>query len=251
MANTSSPDLGYLVVGHGTRDPAGQAEFREVVRQLAERISSPVAGGFLELAEPTIARGLAELRKRGVRRVFVVPLLLFTAGHAKEDVPSAVAEAARELAIEVVGQSPALELHPKLLELSRLRFWEKAVGADCDLSSTRLLLIGRGGSDAKALEAMRRYAATFAASLGVTAETAFAAVARPTVEEAMNELSKCGAAQVVVQPHLLFAGEVSQAINRQVAAAREAYPRVPWLIARHLGPHPLLIESILANLQQI
>jgi sirohydrochlorin cobaltochelatase len=247
MNGTTALQLGYLIVGHGTRDPLGQSEFREVVRLLAEKLAQPVASAFLELAEPTIPQGLAELAAKGVRQVVVVPLLLFTAGHAKDDVPAAVAAAAATLGLEVVGQSGALELQPHLLELSRLRFWE-AVGSATDLAGVRLLMVGRGGSDPEALDAMRSYTAALSASLGVAGETAFAALARPSLAEAIDAFAECGAAQIVVQPHLLFEGEVSQAINRQVAQAKEAYPHIKWLIARHLGPHPLLIEAILAEL---
>jgi sirohydrochlorin cobaltochelatase len=249
MHDDSLPPLGWLVVGHGTRDVAGQAEFREVVRQLAERSTVPVASGFLELAEPTIAQGLGELADRGVRRVLVVPLLLFTAGHAKEDVPVEVAQSAAALGIQVVGQSAALELHPQLLELSRLRFRE-AIGSLEGTADTRLLIVGRGGSDAAALEAMRTYTAELAASLGVLGQTAFAALARPTVEEAVIEIAAVGSVRVVVQPHLLFRGEVLASIDQQVAAARLVHPNIQWLLASHLGPDPLLIEAILSRIEE-
>src|SRR5947207_2415877 len=40
------PESGVLVVGHGTRDAAGIAEFHEVVRRLAVRLAPrPVAAG--------------------------------------------------------------------------------------------------------------------------------------------------------------------------------------------------------------
>jgi sirohydrochlorin ferrochelatase len=248
--DASSSSLGYLVVGHGTRDPVGQGEFREVVRRITERSARPVTGGFLELTEPTIEQGLAELAAQGVRRVFAVPLLLFTAGHAKDDVPAAVAAAAATLGLEVAGQSGALALQPRLLELSRLRFCE-AAGNAADLASVRLLMVGRGGSDAEALDAMRSYTAALSASLGVVGEAAFAAVARPSLEEALEKLAGSGVRQVVVQPHLLFQGEVSQTTNRLVASASAAHPHVKWLSARHLGPDPLLVEAILAEFERI
>lgn len=247
MAGSHQP--GYLVVGHGTRDLAGQAEFREVVQLLADRLPQPVAAAFLELAQPTIADGLAELHRRGVRQVFVVPLLLFTAGHAKEDVPGEVAQAAAALGMEIVGQAGALELHPKLLELSQLRFLE-AVGAGSDISNTRLLMVGRGGSDPTALDMMRRYAQALSASLGMKGETAFIALARPTLPEALQDLAASGAEQVVVQPHLLFQGDVLHAINRHVTQIQEACPSTTWRLAEHLGAHPLLVEAVLANMAQ-
>jgi sirohydrochlorin cobaltochelatase len=241
---------GYLIVGHGTRELAGQAEFRDVVRQLTTQLAEPVAGGFLELAEPTIADALAELATRGVKRVIIVPLLLFTAGHAKEDVPGEVAQAASVLGMEVVGQASALELHPSLLELSRLRFRE-ALGSNQVGEETRLLLVGRGGSVPLALEAMRSYTAALSASLNVLGETAFAAVAKPSVEEALAELARRGTPRAIVQPHLLFQGEVLASIADQVAATARSYPDRHWSLAGHLEPHPLLIEAVLSRVREV
>src|SRR5688500_8451642 len=104
--------LGYLLVGHGTRDAIGQAEFLQLAKLVAERASVPVEPCFLELAQPTIEEGLQRLAQRGVQRVLIIPLLLFTAGHAKQDVPEAVAAFAAPLGIEVLGQTAALENHP-------------------------------------------------------------------------------------------------------------------------------------------
>ena len=251
MGATLSQDFGYLLVGHGTRDPVGQAEFREVVRLVAERLPQPVVGAFLELAEPAIAQGLAELCQRGVRRAFVVPLLLFSAGHAKEDVPGEVAQAATKLGLEIVGQSGALELHPKLLELSRLRFGDAIVGLESEVRTTTLLMVGRGGSDAAALDMMRRYTEALSTSLGVAAETAFVALARPSLPDALQRLAESGATRVVVQPHLLFAGEVMHAINRQVTEAQHAFPHIEWLISKHLGPHSLLVDAIVDRIAAV
>lgn len=250
MKDATSPAIGWLVVGHGTRDAAGQDEFRQVVCILAEQARVPVTGGFLELAEPTIAHALAELAAQGVKRVLVVPLLLFSAGHAKDDVPAAVAVAARRLGIELAGQSAALELHPRMLELSRRRFQE-AVGDEADLTETLLLMVGRGGSDPAALADMRRYTAVVAADLGIPGQTAFVALATPSVESALAEIATTRYRQVVVQPHLLFSGEVLQSLSRQVALAAEAHPHVKWLLASRLGLHPLLLEAIQGRIAEV
>jgi sirohydrochlorin cobaltochelatase len=247
---------GYLVVGHGTRDVAGQAEFRQVVRMLGESTAIPVASGFLELAEPTIAQGLAELAAGGVRRVIVVPLLLFTAAHAKNDVPTEVAEAAQRLGLEVVGQSAALGLHPKLLELSRKRFWEalekeipSATRIKPDLEETLLLMVGRGGSDPEALEEMWKYTQSLSMSLDVRCQTAFVALAAPMLREALAELESRGPRTIVVVPHLLFQGEVLATINNVVAKERSVEQN--RIVANALGPDPLLIEAVLERMASV
>lgn len=250
MKKAALPASGWLIVGHGTRERAGQDEFRDVVRQLAQRTKVPVSGAFLELAEPTIAQGLDDLTVQGVRRVVVVPLLLFAAGHAKEDVPAAVAQAAKPLGIEVVGQSAPLELHPKLLELSRVRFQE-AAGDQVDPAETLLLMVGRGGSDETAVAAMRLYAAVLSATLGVQFQTAFVALAAPSVETSLSKIAGQGFRQVVVQPHLLFSGEVLHFLRRQVTLAAETHSHIKWVLASPLGTHPLLVEAIYGRIGEV
>src|SRR5690606_655117 len=86
---------GLLLVGHGTRSAAGTAEFRRTVGQVAAlRPDWAVAGGFLELAEPTIPAAIDALAKQGVKRLIVMPLLLFAAGHARRDIPREIELAA-------------------------------------------------------------------------------------------------------------------------------------------------------------
>ena len=50
-----------------------------------------VAGGFLELSAPPMTDAVGELYDRGHRHLVAVPLVLVGAGHAKGDVPAALA----------------------------------------------------------------------------------------------------------------------------------------------------------------
>ena len=52
---------GLLLVGHGTRDPAGQAEFVELTSRIRARLPSiPCQACSLEFAEPNIEQGVAQ-----------------------------------------------------------------------------------------------------------------------------------------------------------------------------------------------
>src|SRR5262245_26328342 len=116
---------GLLLVGHGTRNRAGLAEFFAIARQLADIGSEfDVEQCFLELAEPDIATGVRRLLERGISRLIVAPVLLFAAGHAKRDIPLAVSEAIERFGARAIGISHArpLECHEKILELSATRY---------------------------------------------------------------------------------------------------------------------------------
>jgi len=245
----SREPTGWLLVGHGTRDAAGRAELMTTAELLAQRTAGPVEHSFLELAEPTIADGLTRLAARGVRRVVVVPLLLFSAGHAKQDVPAEVAANAERLGLVVIAQASPLDCHPSLLELSRCRFRE-AMGKSTSLDATILLMVGRGSSDPLAQAAMKRYCAALSAIVGFNVETAFVAAAEPLLPGMLEEIASRRPARVVVQPHLLFQGEVLSAIHSSVDRAVREHPAVQWLVAPHLGPHELLVEAILGRIRE-
>ena len=70
--STVEPPL--LVVGHGTRDDAGVAEFGRLIERLRRRMAVDVAGGFIELSPPPLTEAVAELYDGGHRLVAAVPL---------------------------------------------------------------------------------------------------------------------------------------------------------------------------------
>ncbi len=112
-----------MVVGHGTRNPDGTRQLVRLTAEIRTRLPGvSVEASFLELSEPSIPQGLLRLKERGCCEVFVVPILLFTAAHAQEDIPDAVADSCTELGLRVMGQTVSLGTHPMVVELSRLRF---------------------------------------------------------------------------------------------------------------------------------
>lgn len=147
LRSTPSPRQPVLLVGHGTRDPEGVAGFLELAALVAERRPEwQVEPAFLEFAAPSIADGVAKLLAEGTPELLVVaPLLLFAAGHAKEDIPREVAAAVETVrgaratsagpsdsCEETSGppsprivQSAALELDADLHALACLRFAER------------------------------------------------------------------------------------------------------------------------------
>ena len=116
------------MVGHGTRDAAGLAEFHCLARKVTELLpEAAVEPCFLELAEPDIPTAVNRLMERGIRQLTVAPMLLFAAGHAKRDIPAAVAaaiESRTDATDIIVNQLPPLECHPRIIELSTQRDYD-------------------------------------------------------------------------------------------------------------------------------
>lgn len=236
-----------VIVGHGTRDPAGRGEFARVAAMVAgQRPDMIVEAGFLELAEPDIPAAIDAAVARGAARVTVSPLLLFAAGHAKRDIPAAIDQARSRHPGVHFEQAPALESHPAILHLSADR-WHAALAEPGALTAGEsvMLLVGRGSHDREAVDgflafAQQRMSQTPAGAL----QPAFLAMAEPSLDAAIERAAAVGLPQVVVQPHLLFCGDLVDRIARCVERARQRWPATRWLLARPLGPDPLVALAL-------
>jgi sirohydrochlorin cobaltochelatase len=231
--------IGYLIVGHGTRDATGQSQMREVAAAAARFLSPvPTELSFLELAEPTIRDGVAALAARGVRRLCTIPVLLFRAGHADHDIPDAVAAAAEELGVAIAAQADPLELQSPVLRLSARRFRQALEAAGCGACAPddiALAMIARGSSSAAAANKMGEFAcARYALEPVSWCGIGYVAVRSPTVPEILDALAQQSAPVLVVQPHLLFSGEVLRSIESQVQA-RAAHSDRKWIVTGALG----------------
>jgi sirohydrochlorin cobaltochelatase len=248
------PPTGLLLVGHGTREPAGIAEFDELARKVAARLApKPVAPCFLELAEPGIAEGIDRLAAQGVRRLLVAPVLLFAAAHAKRDIPEAVAAAVERWPGMTWRQVPHLGLDRRVFELSARRLAEAVVSADPDDDSpnpispdeTLLIVVGRGSRDPEALAEFDEFARRHALGVGYSQyRPALMAMAEPPLPDVLREAAAGSFRRVVVEPHLLFGGVLVDRLRDQVAEFRRLAPDKQWVVANHLGPDDLLASAL-------
>jgi len=230
---------GLLLVGHGTRDETGRREFLVSAGQVQSLWpQTHVAPCFLELAAPSIAQGMDSAYRAGVRRLTVMPLLLFAAGHAKRDIPDAVEAAATNFPdLSVCCLQTSLECHPALLWLSELRFRQALAGRGAVANQdTALVMIGRGSSDEDATQRMHQFAELRRRRTPVgQLHVGFIAMQRPTVDEALRAALASGVRRIVVQPHLLFSGELLNQVQ-QAAADVNCHPPQELMVAPHLAP---------------
>jgi sirohydrochlorin ferrochelatase len=189
-------DVGLLLVGHGSREAFGRVEFLAVARRVAALAGDcAVEPCFLEFAAPSIAAGFQALAQRGKRRIVVVPVLLFSAGHAQRDIPAAVAAAAAEHSGIAVEQCRHLGCHEAILALSRQRFDEATAHLQPAIDRTALVMVGRGSHDAEATAEMRRFVELRAADTPWhRVFTSFVTMAEPSYVDALAEAADCGRA---------------------------------------------------------
>ena len=260
MSQEPSPTSdGLLVVGHGTRNVAGQGEFLQLVELAASRLTNvAVEPCFLELCEPAIPAAIERLVQRGCRRIAAVPLMLLAAGHVRKDIPHAVCEAIAPYSNVELRMTAHLGCRAGLLELSQLRRREcletlggaAAASSENDWRNSTLLLVSRGSTDLRSREEMYRIARLAAIPGREPAIVGFYAMVRPSLAAALEMANHRCQQRVIVQPHLLFQGELLQKIRQQVDDwGGGAGSGKQWVVTDHLGPHAILAEEI-ADLYQ-
>ena len=223
-----------LIVGHGTRDEEGAEQFRAFVRRVADRavgagVAEAVAGGFIELSPPPLKDAVAGLVEAGHRNLTAVPLILLAAGHAKGDIPAALArERDRHPGLRTRLGRP-LGPHPVVLDLLRERLAAASAALPATAQPDAVLLVGRGTTDPDANADLYRAARLLWETTRHTGvlevEPAFVSLARPSVAEGLDRLRALGARRVVVLPFFLFPGVLPTRIHTQVrewAAAHDA-----------------------------
>ena len=275
-------------MGHGTRNPDGTRQLVNLTASIRSQLPGvAIEASFLELCEPDISQGLSKLKEQGCSELFVMPILLFTAAHAQEDIPDAVSNGCTELNLRVLGQTVSLGTNPMVLALSQLRFeqilkprsfcevghcsWgadpnkrclpEDGRGDCCRLGAWHeslrldgggeqkaqrrmgLAMVGRGTSDPVARGHMLELTRLRVESTPVSwHQTGFFAGGDIDVDQLLEEAALADCDVVVVQPHLLFEGELMNKLRTKVQALRSRFPGKTWWLAGCLGADPSLAD---------
>jgi sirohydrochlorin cobaltochelatase len=249
MTTTTDPAL--LLVGHGTRDEAGAAAFRDFVAELSGHLpaGTPVGGGFIELSPPPLADAVAGLVEQGARRFAAVPLVLVSAGHAKGDIPAALArEELRHPGTKYTYGRP-LGPHPKLLTVLERRLDE--VLDPADRADTTVLLVGRGSTDPDANAEVVKVARLLWEGRGLAGvETAFISLAAPDVPAGLDRCARLGAKRIVVLPYFLFTGVLPDRVVEQSRAWAAGHPELDVRDAGVLGATPELAELVMERYRE-
>jgi len=241
----SAPPL--LLAAHGTRDPAGVAAFAALadrVGALAAEAGTQAAGGFIELSSPPIRDAVAALAPAaraafpgGGTRIVAVPLMLSAAGHAKGDIPAALArERARHPGLDWAYARP-LGPHPVLIGLLAARV-AAASGPAAAASgpAPAVLVVGRGSTDPDAnADVVKTSRLLWEGREFPLAETAFVSLARPDVAGGLERCRLLGARRIVVARYFLFPGVLPDRVARQAEDYARAHPEVDIRCADVLG----------------
>jgi sirohydrochlorin cobaltochelatase len=241
--NGDAPAL--LIVGHGSRDPRGVREFHNLVDLVRRRNPSlTVEGGFIELSRPPISECVDRLAYRGARYVAAVPLMLLSAGHAKDDIPATLVREKMGHPEMSFSYGRTLGIRPELLELMDERISKLVLEEEKE--ETAVLIVGRGSSDPDANSDLSKIARLFYEGRPYpVVESAYVSMTPPDVTHGLDRCLKLGAKHVVVFSYFLFTGVLEERIRGQGRAFAEANPGFEVHYAGYFGPDPRLADLVI------
>jgi sirohydrochlorin ferrochelatase len=212
-----------VTVAHGTRQVAGNAIAREITAAAGRRLGMRAEAAYVELCAPLLTEVLAGSAGTAGPAV-VVPLLLSTGFHVREDLPSAVAEAA----VPVVLGSP-LGPDPLLARAQALRLL--AAGAR---PGEPVVMVAAGSCDPAAATDLDRAAEHLARVWGGPVQVA-------TLTGPGRRPAELVGPVTAVSPYLLAPGFFA---DRAWCEARSAGAEI---CAGVIGAHPLVVELVVAR----
>lgn len=245
----SDVSVPLVAVAHGTRDPAGLAATAALLDMVrAMRPGLRVELGYVGVAAPLLADTLARL----AGPVVVVPLLLGSGYHVREDIPAALATAPQVTArvADVLGPDPRLAavLHERLTAAWDVDVSGRERGESGENDDTAwpaipelperceaIVLAAAGSADPSANADAAEMAALLGELTGRTVVPSYLCASSPTPAEAVAALRADGVRDVAVSGYLMTPGHFA----RKAAASGAAVTSAP------LGAHPALARVIL------
>lgn len=226
-----------LLVGHGSREPAGNREVETFAAQWrTQHADWRIELCFIEFAEVLLDAGL-DRAAANARHVIVAPLILNAAGHVKMEIPAHIATARQRHPATEFIYARHLGACDSMLDILKRRLREAMTTMDMpDPKTTGVILLGRGSSDRVANGEMAKLARWLYEEGGhELVDVAFTGITHPRLETAVQRQTRLGMTQIAVLPYYLFTGTLVERIQRQVARLRTQYPQVSFGLGRHLG----------------
>lgn len=123
-ASPLDPGTAVLLIAHGSRLAAANADLLQLAEQLRSRFPGhTIETAYLELTGPTIPQGAARCVDLGATRVLLLPYFLSAGTHVTEDLRRFRTQFAEQWPSVRFELCPPLGLHPLMLEIvcDRLR----------------------------------------------------------------------------------------------------------------------------------
>lgn len=253
--NELPDDYAICIAGHGSRDKDGIHEFLTLSSKFREREPTRVVEcGFLEFAKPTIMEAISRCNQAKIKNIVVVPGVLMAAGHAKNDMPSEVLEAAHKFPHLNIQYGRPLDMHPKVLRVcaERIEAAEKTSSKSIERSDTLLMGVGRGSNDPDANSNIAKITRMLWEGMRFGwAETSFIGVTQPLLDHALEKVIRMQFKRIIVFPLFLFTGVLVKRIYSIAEKYQQTHPEIEFIKAPYLNYHDLIVDVFMERAQEV
>lgn len=241
-----------LYVGHGSRVEAGNQELLSFIEKTKTQFPDiPIQEtGFIELTSPTIVEAVRACVDQGATHIAVVPVLLLTAQHAKEDIPEEIEKAQKQFPHVHFAYGKPFGIEPTIIDLIKQRVEEaglKSVNhrpAFEEREEVTLVLVGRGSSDPEQTSDLFKIARLAWEQTPIKdVEVCFIAATHPTIDEGLEKAARLKADTIYVIPYLLFTGVLMKGLEKQLAELNQRSDKI-FILGDYLGFDDHLIEVL-------
>ncbi|WP_339229726.1 sirohydrochlorin chelatase [Oceanobacillus sp. FSL K6-2867] len=207
-----------VYIGHGSRRDEGNEQFITFIESVKTDVPLPNQEiAFLELANPTIAETIEMLIEKGAERFLIVPVLLFSAVHHKQDIPEALqAIRSKHEHISFLITDP-FGVHSNMIKLV-----VKRIEAEINEKDAAVLLVGRGSSDTNPIMGLQQIGRAVEQRLDKPVYEAFLTAAVPSFDTVIAKLQN-QYEKVYVMPYLLFTGLLLKRIEQTIGPSQDYF----------------------------
>ncbi|WP_088041710.1 sirohydrochlorin chelatase [Bacillus sp. EAC] len=229
-----------LYVCHGSRVKSAVHSAIHFVMNVQEQIDCQIQEiAFVELAEPSIYKGLETCLNRGAKTISVLPVLLLSANHAKVDIPNEIAlfqEMHPTIKIKIANP---IGVHENMIELVMKRIFEQVKNIHSD---STIVLVGRGSSDRLTQLDFLNIVKLLKSKINRHVLPAYMAVSKPSIHDVWESLAIINSKQIIIVPYLFFSGTLMNELTQKITALPPELQK-DWILCETLG-YDHLITSI-------
>ncbi|MGI5950291.1 MAG: CbiX/SirB N-terminal domain-containing protein [Brooklawnia sp.] len=225
-----------VIAAHGTRVASGQQACRALIERVRAMLPAVrVLDSYVELDEPSIQVAVADaLESDPDRQAIVVPLMIGTGGHVREDIPEGITAGRSQVTDSSVIYTPHLGPDPRLRAAVHQRI--RTAMADWTPEQTTVVFLGRGTSVTEANADHERLGRILLEEGGYAdLVSGYIQVTSPGLAAALDRAHALGGRRIVVMPHYLFPGRLQQWAQQQASKWAETHPDAEVRLAEVIG----------------
>ena len=256
LLNSLPKNSGIILCGHGSRAKIAEEEFSLLATGLRARFPElEVEYGFLEYSSPNIHMAIDRLIAKGVTNIYAVPGMLFSATHARNDIPSVLTTYMEKNPALTIKYGKELGLHDEMIMAFQHRIMEAVNLAEMpkpgDLYDTMLVVVGRGTSVAEANAEVAKLTRIVAENMGFGwSETVYSGVTFPSVGRGLEMALKLGYKKIIVAPYFLFSGKLIGRIHGYINKVMAQYPDVEISVADYLRDQSHVLNTFVERIEE-